>query len=92
MKTGGSRKGLTRRTVFWSGVVAIVASSVMSICSHALHVHSKSVNGIYDLIVDVIDVLAIVAIVAGCIAIVVYHWFPDPRRKYSWRLPHRDRE
>lgn len=75
-----SRGRLTRRTVFWSGAVAILVSLATANASQVLHIHSKSVDGRYDVLAYTLDLIALIAFVAGWIVIVGCHWFPDPRR------------
>ncbi len=81
----GSRKMLTRRTVFWSGMTSVLMALVGFNGSHALFVHSKSVQGAFDSVVAVIDTLALTALAAGCVGMIASHWFPEARRKYLWR-------
>ena len=81
----GSRKKRTRRTVFWIGMTSLLMALVGLNGSHALFVHSKSVQGTLDSVIAVIDTLALTALAAGCVAIIASHWFPEARRKYLWR-------
>jgi hypothetical protein len=79
------RKMVTRRTVFWSGMTSVLMAVVGFNGSHALFFHSKSVQGTFDFVVAAIDAVALTAIAAGCVAMIASHWFPEARRKYSWR-------
>ena len=79
------RTRLTRNVVWWGGVGACVASMVMFNGSHVLYVQLKGGDATYAWIVTLIDLFAIVFFVTGCLAIVVSHWFPDPRRKRLWQ-------
>lgn len=81
----GSRKMLTRQTVFWSGMTSVLVALVGFNGSHALFVHSKSVQGTFDSVVAAIDTLALTALTAGCVVMIASHWFPETRRRYSWR-------
>lgn len=53
--------------------------------SRALFVESRVVDGSWDNLVLVIDCIAAFTFIVGLLSLVVYRWFPDPRRKYSWR-------
>jgi hypothetical protein len=77
--------------VFWFGLGGIVSALMMATGSQALFVESKRQGGALDTGVVVIDVIAAVLFFGGIIAMVVYHWFPDPKRKYSWRRKHSDK-
>ena len=79
---------LTRQRVFWFGLGGIVSALMMVTGSQALFVESKRQSGALDAGLVVIDVIAAILFFSGIIALVVYHWFPDPKRKYSWRRKH----
>ena len=79
---------LTRQRVFWFGLGGIVSALMMVTGSQALFVESKRQSGALDAGVVVIDVIAAILFFSGIIALVVYHWFPNPKRKYSWRRKH----
>jgi len=64
-----------------SVVVAVTALNA----SHALFVYSRSVDGAFNSVVAVMDILAMTTLVAGCVAMIASHWFPEARRKPSWR-------
>jgi hypothetical protein len=78
-------KTLTRRTVFWTGMTSVLVALIGFNGSHALFVHSKSVQSTSDSVVAAIDILALVGLAAGCVAMIASHWFREARRKYSWR-------
>lgn len=81
-----SRKMLTRRTVYWTGMTSVLVALVGFNWAHALFVHSKLRQGTFDSVVAAIDILSLIAMAAGCVAIIASHWFPNARRrKYSWR-------
>ena len=76
---------LTRQRVFWFGLGGIVSALVLVTGSQVLYVESRQQDGAWDFAVVVIDVIAAILFFGGIIALIVYHWFPDPTRKYSWR-------
>lgn len=78
-------KMFTRRTVFWSGMTAVLVAVVGFNGSHALFVHLKSEQGSFDSVIAVIDIIALTSLAAGCIAMIASNWFPEARRKHSSR-------
>ena len=76
---------LTRQRVFWFGLCGIVSALILVTGSQVLFVESQRQGGSLDAGVVVIDVIAAILFFGGIIALIVYHWFPDPTRKNSWR-------
>jgi predicted permease len=58
--------------------------------SQMLFVESRRANGSLDTLVIIIDFIAGLLFIGGIIAFIVYHWFPDPSRKFSWQRKHKD--
>ena len=82
---------LTRQRVFWLGLGGIVSALMMVTGSQVLFVESRRLDGAFYAGVVAIDVIAAILFLGGVIALIVYHWFPDPKRKFSWRLTHADK-
>ncbi|MDA7910192.1 hypothetical protein N9Z53_02050 [Mariniblastus sp.] len=80
-----SRSFLTRQRVLWIGIGGIVAALMMITISHSMFVESRRQDGAWDNVVLLMDAIAVLIFLFGIIALAVYHWFPDPTRKYSWR-------
>ena len=59
--------------------------------SQVLFVESRRLDGAFDAGVVAIDLIAAILFLGGGIALIVYHWFPDPKRKFSWRRKHADK-
>jgi hypothetical protein len=70
---------------FWGGLAMIGLAMAMVTESEALYFHARAVGENCDRIIAALNVGAIVAIVAGCVALVVRHWIPEPRQPFSWR-------
>ncbi len=77
---------LTRQRVFWFGLGGMVFALMLDTGSKKLFVGSPSYDSAWDFTVAVIiNVVAAILFLAGIIALLIYHWFPDATRKYSWR-------
>lgn len=55
----------------------------------SLFVESRRINGALDAFVMFIDGIAGLLFITGMVALIVYHWFPDPNREFSWRRKRR---
>ena len=53
--------------------------------SSKLFIGSRSYDGAWDFVVAVVNVVAVILFLAVIMALMIYHWFPDSSRKYSWR-------
>ena len=85
-RSASSAPFFTRQRVFWCGLGEIVSAMVMVIASHTIFVNWRGADNASDIfVVFVIDCVAGFAFLVGIVSLVVYHWFPDPRRKYLWR-------
>lgn len=76
---------VSRRMVFWGGVAMICLAVVMVNGSEALIVHGRAVGEDYGRIAFALNCVGMIAIVAGCVALVIRHWIPEPRQPFSWR-------
>ena len=76
---------LTRQRVLWFGLGGIVFALMWDIGSSKLFIGSRSYDGAWDFVVAVVNVVAVILFLAGIMALMIYHWFPDSSRKYSWR-------
>ena len=79
---------LTCQRVLWIGLGCILLALAMFTGSQAMFVESKRLGDAWITGVLVIDVIAAVLFMGGLVALAVYHWFPDPTRKYSWHRKH----
>ena len=83
---------LTRQRVFWMGLGSIVFALMLATGSQVLFVGSRRWAGPWGILVVAVDGIAAFMFFGGIVAFVVYHWFPDPMRKYSWRRKRSDKQ
>ncbi|MEM7315320.1 MAG: hypothetical protein AAF497_19440 [Planctomycetota bacterium] len=70
----------TRKRAFFTGVGSILCAMFCWQLQGVLIVKQLS-----QLAINLLGALAAVGFLVGVILMFVYHWFPDPDRKYSWR-------
>lgn len=80
-----SKPFLTRRRVFWCGLGGIASALLLITGSQTQFVASRRTNQSLDTLVIFIDCIAGLLFFGGIIALIVYHWFPDPTRKFPWQ-------